>query len=36
MIRKLELSRPIEEGMELIMSEKDKNWKGLKETFHFE
>ncbi|MDO4325612.1 MAG: dTDP-4-dehydrorhamnose 3,5-epimerase [bacterium] len=27
---------PIEEGMELILSEKDKNWKGLKETFKFE
>lgn len=27
---------PIEEGMELIFSEKDKNWKGLKDTFTFE
>ena len=26
---------PIEEGMELILSEKDKNWKGLKDTFKF-
>ena len=27
---------PIEEGMELILSEKDKNWKGFKDTFTFE
>lgn len=27
---------PIEEGMELIISEKDKKWKGLKDTFKFE
>lgn len=27
---------PIEEGMELIMSEKDKKWGGLSETFSFE
>lgn len=26
---------PIEEGMELIISEKDKKWKGLSETFKF-
>ncbi len=26
---------PVEEGMELILSEKDKNWKGLKDTFKF-
>ena len=26
---------PIEEGMELIISEKDQKWKGLKETFKF-
>lgn len=26
---------PIEEGMELILSEKDKKWKGLSETFSF-
>lgn len=26
---------PIEDGMELILSEKDKNWKGLSETFKF-
>lgn len=26
---------PIEEGMELIMSDKDKKWLGLKETFKF-
>ena len=26
---------PIEEGMELIISDKDKNWSGLKETFKF-
>ena len=27
---------PIEEGMELIISEKDQKWGGLSETFHFE
>lgn len=27
---------PIEDGMELILSEKDKNWKGFKDTFKFE
>ena len=26
---------PIEEGMQLILSEKDQKWKGLKDTFHF-
>ena len=26
---------PIEEGMELIISEKDKKWGGFKETFRF-
>lgn len=26
---------PIEDGMELILSEKDKKWKGLSETFKF-
>lgn len=26
---------PIEEGMELILSEKDQKWKGLSDTFHF-
>ena len=27
---------PVEEGMNLIISEKDQKWKGLSETFHFE
>lgn len=27
---------PIEPGMQLILSEKDKKWKGLQDTFHFE
>ena len=27
---------PIEEGMELIISEKDKKWGGLKDTFRFQ
>lgn len=27
---------PIEEGMELILSEKDQNWRGLKDTFQFD
>ena len=26
---------PLEEGVDLIISEKDKKWKGLSETFHF-
>ena len=26
---------PIEEGMQLILSEKDQKWKGLQDTFHF-
>ncbi len=26
---------PLEEGVELIISEKDQKWKGLSETFHF-
>ena len=26
---------PIEEGMELIISEKDQKWSGLKDTFRF-
>ena len=26
---------PISEDMELILSEKDKHWKGLKDTFQF-
>ena len=26
---------PIEEGMQLILSEKDHKWKGLQDTFHF-
>ena len=26
---------PIEEGMQLILSEKDQKWKGLLDTFHF-
>ena len=26
---------PIEEGMHLILSEKDQKWKGLQDTFHF-
>ena len=27
---------PIEEGMKLIISEKDQKWGGLKETFRFQ
>ena len=27
---------PIEEGMKLIISEKDQKWGGLKDTFKFE
>ena len=26
---------PIEEGMQLILSEKDQKWKGMQDTFHF-
>ena len=38
-LRQLLLGHPlscIPEGTELILSEKDKKWKGLKDTFHFE
>lgn len=31
----INIAWPIEEGMELILSEKDKKWKGLSETFQF-
>ena len=29
------VERPLEEGVDLIISEKDKKWKGLKDTFKF-
>ena len=32
---KIGVEWPIEEGMQLILSEKDQKWKGLQDTFHF-